>query len=34
LPALLHARTPPNNVGIDAKKEKVSDVVATEHIQA
>lgn len=34
LPALLHSRTPPNNAGIDAKKEKVSDVAATENIQA
>lgn len=33
-PMLLHARTPPNNVGIDAKKEKISDVPATENIQA
>lgn len=34
LPALIHNRTPPNNAGIDAKKEKVLDVPTAENVQA
>lgn len=34
LPALIHNRTPPNNAGIDAKKEKVLDVPTVENVQA